>query len=47
MAALKLNLLHWHVVDFQSFPVQSKAAPGLGKGAYSARERYSLDDLAR
>jgi hexosaminidase len=47
MASLKLNLLHWHLVDFQSFPVQSKAAPGLGKGAFSARERYSLEDLAR
>jgi hexosaminidase len=47
MAALKLNLLHWHLVDFQSFPVQSEAAPGLGKGAYSSRERYELADLTR
>ena len=47
MSALKLNLLHWHLVDFQSFPIQSKAAPGLGKGAFSGRECYSLDDLTR
>ena len=47
MASLKLNLLHWHLVDFQSFPVQSEAAPGLGKGAFSARETYTLADLAR
>ena len=45
MAAVKLNLLHWHLVDFQSFPVQSNAAPGLGKAAYSNREQYTLDDL--
>jgi hexosaminidase len=46
MAAVKLNLLHWHLVDFQSFPVQSVAAPLLGNGAWSPHETYSLADLS-
>ena len=46
MASVKLNVLHWHLVDFQSFPVDSQAAPRLVQGAYSPRETYSLADLA-
>ena len=47
MAYSKLNLLHWHMVDDQSFPVESTALPNLaGLGAYSPAHTYSHADLA-
>ena len=46
MAALKLNVLHWHILDSTSFPVQSEKFPQLSKkGAYAPQAVYSLDDL--
>lgn len=41
----KLNLLHLHLVDFQSFPFASAAAPALVQGAYSQEETYTPDQL--
>ncbi|KAI9218656.1 glycoside hydrolase superfamily [Blastocladiella britannica] len=42
MAATKLNVFHWHIVDATSFPFQFKEAPEMAsKGAYSAREVYT------
>jgi hexosaminidase len=47
MAMLKLNVLHWHLVDSQSFPVQSRKFPQLSaKGAYAPAAVYTLVDLA-
>ena len=46
MAYCKLNTLHWHMVDDQSFPVESTALPNLaGLGAYSPAHTYSHADL--
>jgi hexosaminidase len=45
MAMVKLNVLHWHLVDSQAFPFNSSAAPNLSKGAWNWRETYSPDDL--
>ncbi|XP_063237810.1 chitooligosaccharidolytic beta-N-acetylglucosaminidase isoform X2 [Bacillus rossius redtenbacheri] len=47
MAACKLNVLHWHATDSQSFPLESEHVPQLARhGAYSARETYSARDQA-
>jgi hexosaminidase len=42
----KLNVLHWHMVDAQSFPFQSRSSPRLWEGAFSPSERYTQADVA-
>jgi len=46
MAMAKLNTLHWHIVDAQSWPVESPSFPLLWEGAFSPLERYTTDDVA-
>jgi len=50
MSMSKLNVLHWHIVDSQSFGLVSKAVPELSeKGAYRKRGKlltYNSDDIA-
>ena len=46
MAATKLNVFHWHIVDWQSWPLQSAAFPKLWAAAWSPRERYTFGDVA-
>ena len=47
MAANRLNVLHWHIVDSQAFPYCSDKFPGLcEKGAYSARATYTAEQLS-
>ncbi|CEF59901.1 Glycoside hydrolase, catalytic domain and Glycoside hydrolase family 20, catalytic core domain and Glycoside hydrolase, superfamily domain and Beta-hexosaminidase family-containing protein [Strongyloides ratti] len=42
----KLNLLHWHIVDTQSFPYVSKRFPQLSKkGAYTPKHTYTFKDI--
>ncbi|KAG0647830.1 N-acetyl-beta-glucosaminidase 1 [Hyphodiscus hymeniophilus] len=45
MALSKLNVLHWHLDDAQSWPVQMQSYPEMTKDAYSAREQYSHADI--
>lgn len=44
MTYSKLNVLHWHIVDTQSFPLEIPSYPKLWNGAYSSSERYTMAD---
>ena len=45
MALSKLNLLHWHMDDAQSWPMQIDSHPEMVKDAYSRREIYTHADM--
>jgi hexosaminidase len=46
MAMNKLNVLHWHMTDSQSFPYRSLQYPELAdRGAYSPKRVYAPDDI--
>ncbi len=45
MALSKLNVLHWHIDDNQSWPVKMNVYPEMVKGAYSTREVYTHEDI--
>ncbi|KAK9049766.1 hypothetical protein SSX86_031265, partial [Deinandra increscens subsp. villosa] len=46
MSYVKLNVLHWHIIDEQSFPLEVPAYPKLWKGAYTKWERYTVEDAS-
>ena len=41
LAYAKLNVLHWHMVDIQSFPFESTSSPRLWEGAFAPSQRYT------
>ena len=45
MALSKLNVLHWHIIDSQSWPLEIKAYPEMTEDAYSSNEIFSQDTL--
>lgn len=47
MALSKLNVLHWHLDDAQSWPMQMSSYPEMTKDAYSPREIYTEEDMRR
>ncbi|XP_050210712.1 beta-hexosaminidase 1 [Mercurialis annua] len=44
MTYAKLNVLHWHIIDEQSFPLEVPTYPKLWQGSYSKWERYTVED---
>ncbi|CAE7658729.1 Hexb [Symbiodinium sp. CCMP2456] len=46
MAASKLNVLHWHVTDAMSFPLQLESLPQLAQlGSFDASKTYTHADV--
>ncbi|GAO16618.1 uncharacterized protein UV8b_01484 [Ustilaginoidea virens] len=45
LALSKMNVLHWHITDSQSWPIRLQSYPEAVKDAYSARETYSSQDV--
>jgi hexosaminidase len=41
----KFNVLHWHTVDAESFPLKSPSEPLMVNGAYSPTSIYTMDNL--
>ncbi|XP_022742491.1 beta-hexosaminidase 1-like isoform X3 [Durio zibethinus] len=40
------NVLHWHIIDEQSFPLEVPTYPNLWNGAYTKWERYTVEDAS-
>ncbi|POW01874.1 hypothetical protein PSHT_12341 [Puccinia striiformis] len=46
MSYVKLNVLHWHITDSQSWPIQIPSQPNLSsQGSYSEHEIYTMQNL--
>lgn len=45
MALSKMNTLHWHLVDTQSWPIALESYPEMIQDAYSSEEIYSKSDI--
>ncbi|KAG5879927.1 hypothetical protein JTB14_009301 [Gonioctena quinquepunctata] len=46
MAASKMNVLHWHITDSQSFPLVSRRLPNMTEyGAYGPDHVYQPEDI--
>lgn len=46
MSWVKLNTLHWHIVDSQSWPLELPTHPQLSRaGAYSSSQVYKLEEI--
>ena len=41
----KFNVLHWHTVDAESFPLKTPSEPTMIEGAYNAHMVYTMEEL--
>ncbi|OKL58627.1 hypothetical protein UA08_06117 [Talaromyces atroroseus] len=46
MALSKMNILHWHLTDSQSWPFDMHTYPEMIRDAYSPRETFSRSDVS-
>ncbi|KAF1888805.1 hypothetical protein Lal_00036847 [Lupinus albus] len=44
MSYAKFNVLHWHIIDEESFPLEIPKYPNLWNGSYTKWERYTVED---
>ncbi len=42
----KFNVLHWHTVDAESFPLNTPSEPTMIEGAYNSKMVYTMADLS-
>ncbi len=48
MSMVKMNVMHWHITDYQSFPLHLASRPLLAKqGSYGRQHTYNSTDIAR
>ncbi|KAH8556553.1 putative beta-N-acetylhexosaminidase naga [Umbelopsis sp. PMI_123] len=47
LAWSKLNVLHWHIDDAQSWPIYVSSQPNMVKDAYSSKEVFSPSDVKK
>ncbi|XP_058807710.1 chitooligosaccharidolytic beta-N-acetylglucosaminidase [Phymastichus coffea] len=46
LASVKMNVLHWHATDTQSFPIEIRGVPLMAMyGAYGPDKVYSVEDM--
>jgi len=46
MAMAKLNVLHWHITEDESWPIASRVHPEFpSRGAHSPSERYTIENI--
>eukprot|EP00041_Stephanoeca_diplocostata_P021640 m.506825 g.506825 ORF g.506825 m.506825 type:complete len:292 (-) comp21877_c0_seq14:239-1114(-) len=45
MSVVKLNVLHWHLYDYESFPLEIRSYPFLWNSSFSPAERYTRSDV--
>lgn len=45
LCSAKMNVLHWHITDHQSWPLSLESYPEMAKDAYSPKEVYSNNDI--
>lgn len=41
----KMNVLHWHLVDAQAWPVEIESYPEMWKDSYGPNKRWSIQDM--
>lgn len=45
LSSAKMNVLHWHITDHQSWPIYVDAYPEMVRDAYSPKEVYTHSDV--